>query len=128
MRSGTARRRRVDLSAAVVAVVLTGVLSGCTAPSAGPRADIARSAPAAEAEDRLVGKSATLLVHGVACPHCAEGVDAQLRLTPGVRSVSMDVVQGVVRLELDPEKPPTSDEIKAAVRHGGAVLVELRQP
>lgn len=79
-------------------------------------------------DDRLVGKSASMLVHGLACPSCAMGVEKQLKQTAGVKSVTMDVSTGMVTLELDPENPPTRTTIKDAVRHGGAVLVELRQP
>lgn len=83
---------------------------------------------AAPADDRLVGKGATLIVHGLACPSCAVGVERQLRQLGGVKAVEMDVTTGVVLLEIEPEKAPTRAEIKDAVRYGGGVLVEIRQP
>lgn len=125
---------------AMVVVTVTGLVGGCAAVGAGAGAGMAgshtgtakKTTPQASAQQAkptpLVGKSATLTVHGLACPSCAAGVDKMLRQTKGVKAIEMDVVTGVVRLTLDPDAPPTRQDVENAVKWGGAVLVGLSQP
>lgn len=126
---------------AMVVVTLAGLMGGCAAAGAGAgagmgadrtRASSQTTPPGSAAQQAkpqpLIGKSATLTVHGLACPACAAGVDKMLRQTKGVKAIEMDVVTGVVKLTLDPEAPPTKQDVENAVKWGGAVLVELSQP
>lgn len=125
-----ATRSRLLLWVAVV--VGSAVSAGCTAGRAGGGSGpgpkmVERVEPSLD-DERLTGRSATLLVHGLACPSCATGVEKQLRQTAGVTGVELDVPSGRVVVTLDPARTPTRREIKDAVRHGGAILVELNQP
>lgn len=87
-----------------------------------------RKAAQAGMGERLIGKSATLLVQGMACPSCAANIERQLMQTRGVLAVEIDVSNSVVRVALDPTDPPTHREVKEAIQYAGGVLVSLEQP
>lgn len=115
---------RIGRSALLLLTVAFAVV-GC---ASGKPDDQGASGGAAAEEERLVGKSATLIVYGLACPSCAASVERQLMQTPGVTACDVDVGNNLVTLALDPNHPPTQKQVKDAVKYGGAVLVELRQP
>jgi copper chaperone CopZ len=99
-----------------------------TTGAAGTTSQAVPAALLKDADRPLGGSSATLTVHGLACPLCAKGVDKELRTLPGVQPVDMDVINGLVRITFDPANPPTRLAVIDAVRFGGAVLIDLRQP
>lgn len=113
----------------LVVVTLTSVLGGCaTTTPATPTSTVAAK-PLAEVSDKpLTGSSATITVHGLACPLCAKGVDAELRKIPGMKTVEVDLGTGIVKVTFDPATPPSRKALSDAVRWGGGTFIELRQP
>lgn len=111
--------------AVIIGISVVGV--GC---ETGPRKAATETKPvvASTAPAPLKGTSATVLVHGLACPSCAQGVERQLRQTVGVTGVTMDVVTGMVQVTWKPGAVITEKDLRDAVRWGGGVYVKLIQP
>src|SRR5690349_12047818 len=63
--------------------------------------------------------TATLVVHGMACPQCANNVDRQLLKVPGVESVKVDMGTGIVTADLSPSNPPTREQLAKAIDETG---------
>jgi copper chaperone CopZ len=118
----------MSFRALVCFVLTTGVMTGCASTPGKPATASTPTAPAAVRSEPLVGRSATLIVTGLACPSCAAQVDRLLRQVKGVQDVQMDIVTGVIRLTLDPAAPPTRQDVTEAVRWGGAIVIEVQQP
>ena len=76
----------------------------------------------------LTGSSATLIVHGMSCPLCANNVDKQLLTVPGVESVRVDMGTGEVKVALAPEARVTRAQLAKAVDSSGFSLMEVRVP
>ena len=69
--------------------------------------------------------TATLLVHGMGCPQCANNVDRQLLKVPGVESVKVDMGTGNVTVDLSPSNPPTREQLAKAIDETGFTLVSI---
>ena len=96
------------------------LLAGCTStPTTGAHAD-------GVADTAIVGTSATLVVHGMSCPLCANNVDKQLLTVQGVQSVSVDMGTGEVVVEIDPQAGVTTSQLAKAVDDSGFTLAEVR--
>lgn len=99
-----------------------GLLPGCAGtPKPAPTATVDAAAP-------LTGSSATLIVHGMSCPLCANNVDKQLLTVPGVESVKVDMGTGEVKVALAPEARVTRAQLAKAVDSSGFTLMEVRVP
>lgn len=115
----------------VVIIGISVVSVGCEAnrkPAASTHAPVVTSKTAATAPSPLAGNSATVLVHGLACPSCAQGVERQLKQIPGVERVSMDVVTGMVQVDWKTGSKVTEQDLRDAVRWGGGVYVKRVRP
>jgi copper chaperone CopZ len=86
------------------------------------------TAPVAVAPAALSGSSATLIVHGMGCPMCANNIDRQLLRVPGVQKVDVDLGTGQVALTFAPDRHPSRNQIVRAVEESGFTLREFRQP
>lgn len=104
-------------------VLAAGVLPGCAGTSK-PTPSIAT----AEAAAPLTGSSATLIVHGMSCPLCANNVDKLLMTVPGVESVRVDMGTGEVKVALAPQARVTRAQLAKAVNDSGFTLKEVRVP
>lgn len=109
-------------SLALPVFVSIALLSGCAGM---PKADTA--ALAADVEP-ITGSSATLIVHGMSCPLCANNVDKQLLTVPGVMSVNVDMGSGEVKVAFAPKARVTKAQLAKAVDSSGFSLVEVRTP
>jgi len=99
-----------------------GLLSGCAGTSQpAPAASVDAAAP-------LTGSSATLIVHGMSCPLCANNVDKLLMTVPGVESVRVDMGTGEVKVALAPSARVTKAQLAKAVDDSGFTLTEVRVP
>lgn len=98
------------------------LLTGC--------AGSAKSSSAAVAADPgpITGSSATLIVHGMSCPLCANNVDKQLMAIPGVESVNVDMGSGEVKVALATQPRVTRAQLARAVDASGFTLMEVRTP
>ena len=74
------------------------------------------------------GQSATLTVHGLACPLCAHNINKQLLKVSGVQNVDVDLGSGLVRVRFADGTQPSDKELAAAVRAGGFTLNRIERP
>lgn len=74
----------------------------------------------------ITAASATLVVHGMSCPLCANNVDKQLLDVAGVTEVLVDMGTGEVTLNLAPDVPVTRRQLVEAVDRSGFTLAEVR--
>lgn len=107
----------------VLSLFLTaGLLPGCAgSPKNGPKAMTNDAGP-------ITGSSATLVVHGMSCPLCANNVDKLLMTVPGVESVRVDMGTGEVKVALAPSARVTKAQLAKAVDDSGFTLTEVRVP
>jgi len=124
-------------SAAILFILTNFVLAaGCQSNAHDAGADphgAGAIAGAAGAIDASFGAStdpdtATLWVHGMACPQCANNVDLQLLKVPGVESVKVDMGSGRVLARLSPGSPPTRAQLEQAIRETGFTLKRIEMP
>lgn len=109
-------------SLALPAILSIALLSGCAGTSKpGPAA-------MADAAVPINGSSATLVVHGMSCPLCANNVDKQLLTVPGVMSVNVDMGSGEVKVAFAPKARVTKAQLAKAIDSSGFTLVEVRTP
>ena len=103
--------------------VAAWTLSGC---ASGPRAE----GPAGLTDPAAVVESptATLVVHGMSCPLCANNVDKQLLEVPGVSGVHVDMGTGEAKVEFLPKARVTKQQLADAVYKSGFTLAEVRVP
>ena len=99
-----------------------GLLAGCAGT---PKPGLASMADAAEP---ITSSSATLIVHGMSCPLCANNVDKQLLTLPGVQSVNVDMGTGEVKVAFAPKARVTKAQLAKAVDASGFSLMEVRIP
>lgn len=71
--------------------------------------------------------TATLIVHGMGCPLCANNIDKQLLALPGVETVRVDLGTGSVFVTMAEENRPTSEQLAAAVEQSGYTLVRIER-
>jgi len=74
----------------------------------------------------ITAASATLVVHGMSCPLCANNVDKQLLDIAGVTEVLVDMGTGEVTLNLAADVPVTRRQLVEAVDRSGFTLAEVR--
>jgi copper chaperone len=72
--------------------------------------------------------TASLVVHGMGCPLCANNVDKQLLAVAGVTDVAIDLGSGVVTVQLADAGRPSKAQLARAVRESGFTLVEINTP
>ncbi len=117
-------------SALLLAAVLGAMTAGGCAGGAGGGAGsggASRSAVVVN-DDPIEASSATLVVHGMSCPLCANNVDKQLMEVRGVRDVKVDMSSGEVSVALADADRPSTAELKRAVDGSGFTLVSIRVP
>lgn len=105
-----------------ILLVSTWLVSGCASVDRGSSTPAAVSDPAAAATT-----SATLSVHGLACPLCAHNIDKQLLRVDGVKTVAVDLGTGTVKLDFEAGKQPTDKALAAAVEAGGFTLNKVER-
>ena len=71
--------------------------------------------------------TATLIVHGMGCPLCANNIDRQLLALPGVEKVRVDLGTGSVVVTMAPENGPTAEQLADAVEQSGYTLVRIER-
>ncbi len=81
-----------------------------------------------EQQGPIESETATLVVHGMGCPLCANNVDRQLLAVPGVTDVSIDLGSGSVTVYLAESNRPTRSQLARAVDESGFTLVALSTP
>lgn len=79
-------------------------------------------------ETPIESSSATLVVHGMGCPLCANNVDKQLLDVPGVTGVDIDLGSGTVNVQLAETNRPTQAQLAQAVEDSGFTLVSIATP
>lgn len=72
--------------------------------------------------------TATLVVHGMGCPLCANNVDKQLLTVPGVTDVNINLGNGEVKVHLAPANRPSRQQLARAVDQSGFTLVSINTP
>jgi copper chaperone CopZ len=106
------------LAVTALAIALAGCAGGRTSGGAAEIADTAV----------LDSPTATLVVHGMSCPLCANNVDKQLLTVPGVQSVNVNMGTGEVKVSLAPNAGVTKARLAKAVDDSGFTLAEVRIP
>lgn len=115
--------RRTILAFSTTALFLAA--TGCASAN---RRD-ATTQPAGQAvTDSASASSATLTVHGLACPLCAHNIDKQLLRVDGVQKVDVDLGTGTVKVGFADGKQPSDKELAAAVEAGGFTLNKVERP
>jgi copper chaperone len=76
----------------------------------------------------ITATGATLVVHGMSCPLCANNVDKQLLDVPGVSDVLVDMGTGEVKVSFAPDATVTRGQLVRAVDRSGFTLAEVRVP
>ncbi|MFZ2874774.1 MAG: heavy-metal-associated domain-containing protein [Phycisphaerales bacterium] len=76
----------------------------------------------------LDSPTATLIVHGMSCPLCANNVDKQLLDVRGVSSVHVDMGTGEAKVWFTPGAKVTRRQLADAVDKSGFTLAEVRVP
>lgn len=72
--------------------------------------------------------TATLVVHGMSCPLCANNVDKQLLRVEGVQDVIIDMGDGTVRVTFTEDKRPSRAQLARAIDQTGFTLVRINTP
>lgn len=117
-------------------VAALGVVGGCSADSGVPVAkrgqekmvEVPINPPPSTTHAALTGTTATLIVHGLACPSCAHGVLRELKRLEGVTDAELDTIHGEAMIEFKEGQAPTWEQVRQAVSWGGGVLVDIEQP
>jgi Cu+-exporting ATPase len=107
-------------------VVILAALAGCQ--GAGSANSAKRSASTSSPSDQMSGTGATLVVHGMGCPMCANNIDKQLLRVPGVQKATINLGNGEVAVQFAPDAHPSRQQIVDAVEQSGFTLQEIRQP
>ncbi len=98
---------------------------GCASADRGePATQPARRA----APESTTAQSATLTVHGLACPLCAHNIDKQLLKVSGVQNVDVDLASGLVKVRFAGGPQPSDKALAAAVEAGGFTLNKIERP
>lgn len=100
--------------------------AGCATGSSARSSHIDRAALADQGP--IESSSATLVVHGMGCPLCANNVDKQLLAVPGVTDVRIDLGDGSVKVMLAETNRPTMAQLVKAVDDSGFTLVSTTTP
>lgn len=79
-------------------------------------------------EGPIESETATLVVHGMGCPLCANNVDRQLLAVSGVEDVRVDLGNGAVTVVLADSGRPTMAQLARAVDDSGFTLINITTP
>lgn len=112
-------RTMIGIGLGAAALTLTGCAGG---PTAGNQPGIEEPAAVLESP------TATLIVHGMSCPLCANNVDKQLLDVPGVSDVNVDMGTGEAKVKFMPGAKVTKQQLADAVDKSGFTLAEVRVP
>jgi copper chaperone CopZ len=110
------------LASAALATLTIGVV-GCATTQ---QTDEGRTAMADD--QPITTDTATLTVHGMGCPLCANNVDKQLKDVTGVTDVRVDMGSGRVTVHLAAENRPSKAQLARAIRQSGFTLVRIDTP
>jgi copper chaperone CopZ len=110
----------------ILIVLFLAALGGCQA--SGTANSSQQTASTSPTSDGMSGASATLVVHGMGCPMCANNVDRQLLRIPGVQKAKINLGTGEVAVQFAPEAHPSRQKIVDAVEQSGFTLHDIRQP
>jgi len=91
--------------------------------TSGERAEI--NSAAFRDESPITADSATLIVHGMSCPLCANNADKKLRDVPGVGNVAIDMGSGKVSVVFSGKEHPSRAQLARAVKDAGFTLVRI---
>lgn len=110
--------------------IVLSLAASVTALSVAACSSTPKTAPTtpSDAATPINAPTATLIVHGMSCPLCANNVDKQLLTVPGVQSVRVDMGTGQVKVNLSPEARVTRRQLTDAVDKSGFTLTEVRVP
>lgn len=102
--------------------VLAGAafLAGCATTTS--------TAHGVQGDEVITTPTATLVVHGMSCPLCANNVDSQLMDIQGVRSVDLDMGSGEVKVSFEQDATVTHAQLARAIERSGFTLVGLSTP
>ena len=114
------RRASVWAMSASLAIA-AGCICGCGGNST------ARAGGSGAGEPLTAG-SATMVVHGMSCPLCANNVDKQLREVPGVNDVKIDMASGNVKVAFAQGRHPSESELRRAIDGTGFTLKSFSTP
>ena len=107
----------------------SALLAGC---AGGPQASDTGGADAAASDisstEPIASPTATLVVHGMSCPLCANNVDAQLLDIQGVQSVNVDMGSGEVKVAFKPGATVSRAQLARAIDRSGFTLAGLSTP
>jgi copper chaperone CopZ len=114
----------ISLASSSLVLCMT-LLSGCAAAPTSAHT----SAPAgADASEHITGTTATLIVHGMSCPLCANNVDKQLSAIRGIQTVHVNMGTGEATITLAPNARVTKAQLAKAIDGSGFTLAEVRIP
>ena len=128
-----ARRFRILMVPLVAAAAAGCAGTAAQDPAAKPVATASAAPSSAPAPAPMPGpetaSSATLVVHGMGCPLCANNVDKQLLKVPGVEKVNVDLGSGKVKVSFAPGSfRPGDARLAKAVANSGYTLVRIQTP
>lgn len=114
--------RAAALPALLVGALAITLTTGCASTGgAGPAiADSAESEP-------IASPGATLVVHGMGCPLCANNLDLELAALNGVTAVLIDLGSGQVQMGVAPGSRVARSSIAATVEDAGFTLKSISQ-
>lgn len=81
--------------------------------------------PSSVSDAPFTTSTTTMIVHGMGCPLCANNIDKQLLAIAGVRTVSVNLGNGQVRVGLSSDAPPSRRSLVEAVRRSGYTFVRF---
>ena len=112
-------------------MTLTTIISGCqTAPvthNDPVQADLSATDHLLKDNTPVVGSSVILVVHGMACPLCANNVNKTLMGIQGVDSAIINLEAGMVVVGIPGDIKPTRSELAKAVADSGYSLIQLEE-
>ncbi len=106
----------------VIAFAIVIAFTGCQSTQR-----VSQDALAADT-DPIETSTATLTVHGMGCPLCANNVDKQLLTVEGVEAVNIDLGSGQVKVHLDEINRPSRAQLARAIDQSGFTLVKIETP
>lgn len=78
----------------------------------------------------LAGATSTrieVLLHGMDCSICSQGLERRLRNLPGAESVRLDLERGRLDLTLRPGSNLADDTLRSLMRDAGIVVRQIRR-
>lgn len=112
-------RTMIGLGAGLAVLALAGCAGGGASAHQNGKAELATV---------VDSPTATLIVHGMSCPLCANNVDKQLLDVPGVSDVHVDMGTGEAKVKFVAGAQVTKQQLADAVDKSGFTLAEVRVP